>query len=91
VIGKLPLGLGLVLGSTTITGNGSWAPSDIQHFLANLTSVVTWNLSLRFTAVSGTWQVDDVYLDPMQQRQALRAAPVPPAGPELPANGARRV
>jgi hypothetical protein len=68
VIGKLPLGLGLVLGSTTITGNGSWEPSDIQHFLANLTSVITWNLSLRFTAVSGTWQVDDVYLDPMLQR-----------------------
>jgi hypothetical protein len=68
VIGKAPLGLGVVLGSTTITGNGSWGPSDIQHFLANLTSLVTWNLSLRFTAVSGTWQVDDVYLDPMLQR-----------------------
>jgi hypothetical protein len=68
VIGNLPLGLSLVLGSTTISGNGAWSPSEIQHFLANLTSVVTWTISLRFTAVSGSWQVDDVYLDPMLQR-----------------------
>jgi hypothetical protein len=68
VIGHAPLGLNLVLGSTTLTGTGAWSVSDVQHFLANLTSVATWTISLRCTAVSGTWQVDDVYLDPMLQR-----------------------
>jgi hypothetical protein len=38
--------------------------SDVQRFLANVTSVVTWTISIRFTALSGSWQVDDVYLDP---------------------------
>jgi hypothetical protein len=54
VVGNAPLGLGLVLGSTTITGTGAWNVSDVQRFLANLTSVVTWSISLRFTALSGS-------------------------------------
>ncbi len=63
-----PLGLSLPLGSTTISGNGSWSVSAVQRFLCNLTSPLTWTISFRFTALSGTWQVDDVYLDPMLQR-----------------------
>lgn len=67
-IGHTPLGLSLVLGSMTVNGTGSWSPSDVQRFLANLTSPVTWTISFRLTAVSGSWQVDDVYVDPMLQR-----------------------
>jgi hypothetical protein len=65
---NLPLGISLPLGSTVISGNGSWSVSDVQRFLCNLTSPLTWSISFRFTALSGNWQVDDVYLDPMMQR-----------------------
>lgn len=65
---NLPLGISLPLGSTVISGDGSWSLSDVQHFLCNLTSPLTWTISFRFTSLSGNWQVDDVYLDPMMQR-----------------------
>lgn len=54
-----PGGLSVPVG--TVTGSSSWAPSPVTLIAANLLAPT---VSFRFTAVSGSWQVDDVYVDP---------------------------
>ncbi|MEA2125760.1 MAG: hypothetical protein QOI80_2542, partial [Solirubrobacteraceae bacterium] len=49
-------------------GSSSWNPSPVTLIGANLLPLLTGgsntNVSFRFTALSGNWQVDDVYVDP---------------------------
>jgi hypothetical protein len=61
------LGLLSVLDGGTVSGSGSWAPSPrMALLLSNVTSLVGTNaVAFRFTAVNGgSFQIDDVYLDP---------------------------
>lgn len=55
----LPGGVSLPVG--TVTGSSSWTPSPVTLIAANL---VADSVSFRFAPVSGSWQVDDVYVDP---------------------------
>lgn len=57
-------------GTITTAPDGSWQPSDPVHIglLAQLGSLLTTNsVSIQLTAVGGSFQVDDVYLDPRFQ------------------------
>jgi hypothetical protein len=51
-----------------IPGTSSWQPTLPLPFLVNVTAALspdgTVPLAFRFTALSGSWQVDDVYVDP---------------------------
>jgi hypothetical protein len=61
VLGLVPLPLGVVLPSS------SWAPSPVEVTLSALPAALANGdvpLSLRFTAVAGTWTVDNLYVDP---------------------------
>lgn len=55
----------------TVSGTTAWAPTSAMLLQANLLSVLSADglteLSLRLTATSGTWQVDDVYVDPFRK------------------------
>ena len=55
----------------TVGATTNWAPTPQMLLWANLLSAIspsgTTNLALRFTAVSGTWFVDDVYVDPFRK------------------------
>ena len=57
---ELPLGL--------VAGSSSWQPSPIMVVGANLLPTVTGGSStqvrFRFQPVTGSWQVDDLYVDP---------------------------
>jgi hypothetical protein len=61
--------LGLVIGIldwTTISGSSSWAPSPTVVNLNCLLGLLgASTVQLRFTALNGQSQVDDVYVDPM--------------------------
>ena len=52
----------------TIVGSSSWSPSAVTVIGANMLPLVTGgystDVSFRFTALSGNWQIDDVYVDP---------------------------
>lgn len=49
----------------TVTGSSTWTPSPVTLIGANL---VVEAVAFRFTPVSGSWQVDDVYVDPSGSR-----------------------
>jgi hypothetical protein len=52
-----------------VTGGSSFAPTPPLPLLANLTSSLpgsTGTVTLEFTALGGSWQIDDVYLDPFK-------------------------
>jgi hypothetical protein len=59
---SVPIGVGL-LGS-------SWRPSARHLVVANLLPLLPDNytpVAFRFRAISGTWYIDDVYVDPMRR------------------------
>ncbi len=62
----LPEGTALPVGS--ISSGSSWQPSPVMLVVANLVPAVlgddSLDVRLRFTPNSGTWQIDDVYVDP---------------------------
>ena len=66
VIGGVPLGLGTVSASST-----SWTPSPIVSLwvaaMAPLAPQGALDIQFRVTATAGTWQIDDVYLDPLKR------------------------
>jgi hypothetical protein len=66
----LPDGTALPVGA--VTGSSTWQPSPVLLVGANLLPLVTGGYStdveFRFTPNSGTWQVDDVYVDPRGSR-----------------------
>jgi hypothetical protein len=50
-----------------VTGNTGWAPSAPMPILANLLPLLSGNstaVAFRFTASGGSFQIDDVYVDP---------------------------
>jgi hypothetical protein len=68
--------LGNVTGILNLTsfgssGYGSWEPSsDVPSLLSLPIATVSAQLQLTNTGSSGTWQVDDVFVDPMLSRNA---------------------
>jgi hypothetical protein len=61
LLGLVALPLGVA------TPSSSWAPSPVELTLAALPAALADGavpLSLRFTAIAGTWTIDDVYVDP---------------------------
>jgi hypothetical protein len=67
VLYKVPLlGLPLTLPLGTVSASGDWQPSAVMLNLTSPLSLVngTASIRLRFTAVGGDFQVDDVYVDP---------------------------
>ena len=60
------LGVISILDGGTVQLNGSWRPSPrVSLLLTNIGGLLTTKaISLRFTAVDGTAQIDDVYVDP---------------------------
>ena len=59
---RLPIGV--------ITGTGSWQVSPVLLIDANLFAAVGGNATaaFKFTPLSGSWSIDDVYVDPYRQR-----------------------
>ncbi len=57
---------GSVVTVGTVTGSSAWAPAPVTLIGANLTADA---VAFRFTPVSGSWQVDDVYVDPCGSRK----------------------
>ena len=62
------LGVVSILDGGTVSNNGTWKPSPkVSLLLTNVGGLLTTKaISLRFTATSGTTQIDDVYLDPFK-------------------------
>jgi hypothetical protein len=66
VLGKSLLGLN-VLQSQTVTVGSKWGPSPILFFTNGLQALLsggTGTVALRVTTLTGSAQVDDVYVDP---------------------------
>lgn len=59
----LPNGLAVPVG--TVTGSSKWAPSPVTLIGANL---FVDSVAFRFKALSGSWQIDDVHVDPSGSR-----------------------
>ena len=63
--------LGLVsVPAGTVAPSGSWQPSAPMLTLSAVGAAVAGGeapLSIRFTSVAGTWQVDDVHVDPYRK------------------------
>ncbi len=59
----LPGGAAVPVG--TVTGSSSWTPSPVTLIGANL---IADAVAFRFTPISGSWQVDDLYVDPCGSR-----------------------
>jgi hypothetical protein len=55
-----------------ISATSAWFPTAPLLFLANATAPLASDgntaVAFRFTALSGTWQMDDVYVDPYKDR-----------------------
>ena len=62
------LGILSILDGGSVPASGEWKPSPkIGMLLCNVTSLLgTKAVSLRFRAVNGAFQIDDVYLDPFK-------------------------
>jgi hypothetical protein len=50
----------------TVSSSGVWAPSPQISMLGGVLPLLTASVQFRFTAVSGSAQIDDVYLDPFK-------------------------
>ena len=63
------LGLVSILDGGTVSNDGTWRPSpQVGLLLTNVGGLLTTNaISIRFTATSGTTQIDDAYLDPWKE------------------------
>jgi hypothetical protein len=67
VIVRTSLGLKLPVPLGVVTPGSSWRPTQRFIVLANLLPLLPGNytpVSFRFNAVSGSWWIDDVYVDP---------------------------
>lgn len=54
-----------------VTGSTGWAPTAPMPVVANLLPLLPGGytpVEFRFSATGGTWQIDDVYVDPMCRR-----------------------
>jgi hypothetical protein len=70
VVADSPLGR-TVLPIGAVVGIGTWAPSLPTAMAANALSLLPGDVtrvSFRLTPVTGSWQVDDLYVDPYSKR-----------------------
>ena len=55
----------------TVAGTTTWAPTSAMYMFANLLAFASptgqVDLAVRVTATSGSWLVDDVYIDPFKK------------------------
>ena len=68
---QLSLGGSLDIPFGVVLPNGNWSPTPAYLFLGNITPLLPGQytqVQFRFTPVLGSWQVDDVYVDPMRTR-----------------------
>ncbi len=63
------LGVVSILDGGTVSSDGTWEPSpQVGLLLTNVGGLLTTKaISIRFTATSGTTQIDDAYLDPWKE------------------------
>jgi hypothetical protein len=66
-------GLGQVLGfadAGTIAAGGAWHPTSAVTLLGGTLPLLTGSVSFRFSPIgtTGSWAIDDVYLDPLMHR-----------------------
>lgn len=64
------LGLVLTLPIGVVSSTGAWAPSPPMLLLTNLLPLLPGShtpIRLTFSAQGGTWQVDDLYVDPYKR------------------------
>jgi hypothetical protein len=62
-----PLGIPLSLQIASVSSGSTWAPTPILPILVNLLTLLPGNqtpVSLTFVPHGGSWQIDDVYVDP---------------------------
>jgi len=56
----------------TLKGTGAWQASAAIPFLANVLSLFTASgtsqVAFQFSALSGNWRIDDVYVDPLKHK-----------------------
>jgi hypothetical protein len=67
-----PLGLPLSVPIAVLSSGASWAPTPVLPIVVNLLTLLPGNetpVSLTFAplASGGSWQIDDVYVDPMHR------------------------
>lgn len=66
VVAGVPLSLGTISGTST-----AWAPSPVVNLWLSSFTVLApqgaLDIQFRVTAISGTWQIDDVFLDPLKR------------------------
>ena len=64
------LGLTVTQPAGVALGLGAWTPTLPMIYLGNVLASLGSDpmISYRFTAVSGTWRIDDIYVDPIASR-----------------------
>jgi hypothetical protein len=68
---KTSLGLTVPVPVGVLLGNGQWNPGPQMLIIANLLPLLPGDrtpVAFQFTPVLGSWQIDDVYVDPMRVR-----------------------
>jgi hypothetical protein len=72
VLFKDPFGQQRALTIATLTGSSSWGVTPAMPVLLNAVAAVskygTLGVAFRFTAVSGNWDLDRIYVDPYKDR-----------------------
>jgi hypothetical protein len=67
------LGLNLTLPVGNLRGDGTWGPTpvysiNLHNVLSTLQLFAQPKATFKFTSTSGTWSIDDVYVDPLASR-----------------------
>jgi hypothetical protein len=65
-----PLGLPLTVPIEAIASGATWQPTAVAPILANVLTLFPGqetNVAFQFTPIGGSWQIDDVYVDPFQR------------------------
>ena len=68
---KTSLGLAVPVPIGVLLGNGQWHESPQMLIVANLLPLLPGDrtpVAFQFTPLLGSWQIDDVYVDPMRVR-----------------------
>jgi hypothetical protein len=68
---KTSLGLVVPVPVGFVVGNGQWKATPRMLIVANLLPLLPGDrtpVAFQFTPLLGSWQIDDVYVDPMRWR-----------------------
>jgi hypothetical protein len=68
---KTSLGLVVPVPVGVVLGNGNWAATPQMLIVANLLPLLPGDrtpVAFQFTPLLGSWQIDDVYVDPLRMR-----------------------